>query len=155
MNTPGNPRRVIASQPGGANANPNLLGERLYASLKNAERNANRLGRTNGVLSLGGVVASAATTALTGWTGVAGPITGDSMFDWRLACILAAVLGFISTVSMGLSQQARIGDRLARSNECIGRLKSLEFALAAQTQSAQDLWKEYAEILKQYPQELR
>ncbi|HEX2981643.1 MAG TPA: cellulose biosynthesis cyclic di-GMP-binding regulatory protein BcsB, partial [Anaerolineaceae bacterium] len=40
-------------------------------------------------------------------------------------------------------------------NLCIGRLKSLEFALAVQTQSAQELWKEYADILKHYPEELR
>jgi hypothetical protein len=107
------------------------------------------------VLSLGGIVASAATTALTGWTGIAGPITGNSMTDWRLACLLAAILGFFSTLFMALGQQTRTGDRLARANECIGRLKSLEFALAAQTQSTQDVWKEYANILKQYPQELR
>ena len=155
MQTPGRPNHTPASPAGEANANADLIGERLNMSLQNATRYAGRLSKTNGVLSLGGIVASAATTALTGWTGVAGPVTGNSLADWRLACILAAVLGFFSTVFMAVSQQSRIGDRLARANECIGRLKSLEFALVAQAQAPEEVWREFTDILRMYPEELR
>lgn len=155
MYPPADPRAASPAPPNRAGANPDVLGQRLSSSLRAAERFANRLSKTNGALGLGGIVASAATTALTGWTGVAGPLTGNSMTDWRLACILAAVLGFFSTLFMAISQQSRLGDRLARANECIGRLKSLEFAFVARTQSLPELWKEYGELLKQYPEELR
>jgi hypothetical protein len=155
MHTPANPGGASATSAGAANVNPDVLGQRLTASLRTAERYTARLSKTSGALNLGGIVASAATTALTGWTSVAGPVFGDSVSAWRLTCILAAVLGFFSTVFIAVSQQTRLAERLARANECIGRLKSLEFALAAQTQSLQEVWMEYAEILKKYPEELR
>lgn len=153
MNTPVNP--AVPTGPPAGGVDPRLLGERVSRSLQQAESYAGRLGRTNGALSLGGILTSAAMTAVTGWTSVAGPVFGSSVAAWRLTCILAAVLGFLATVFMAVSQQLRLGDRVARANECIGRLKSLDFSLEAQTQSPQELWKEYANILRQYPEELR
>jgi hypothetical protein len=155
MNAPGYPAGSHPPQRGEARVDPRLLAERVSRSLERAESYAIRLGRTNGSLSLGGIVTSAALTALTGWTSVAGPVFGSSVSAWRLTCILAAVLGFLSTVFMALSQQLRLGDRLARANECIGRLKSLDLSLFSNAQSVEEIWKEYSEILRQYPEELR
>lgn len=131
------------------------LAERVSRSLNQVENYANRLAKSSGAYSLGGIVASAGATALTGWTSVAGPIFGDSVLAWRITCIIAAILGFFTTIFMSISQTQRYSERLAHANECIGRLKAVQFALEFGAGDTQETWQEFSLILRQYPEELR
>ncbi len=131
------------------------LAQRVSAGVQQVETYISRLKRVHNTLSFAGIFSSAATTLLTGWTSAAGPLWGNDVSAWRLTCIAAAVLGFLTTLFMGVNQQLQGRERLSRAQECLGRLKSLDFALLTRTQNLQDAWKDFADILRKYPEELR
>jgi hypothetical protein len=64
---------------------------------------------------------------------------------------VAAVFGFATTLSVALNQQLRIGDRLSRSNECLGRLKFVDFAVDTGSRPWDEVVREYEEIVRAYP----
>jgi hypothetical protein len=134
---------------------PVLLTQRIQESLRQAEQKAASLQRSYNTLNLTGIFSASATTLLTGWTSAAGPVMGSGVSAWRMTCIIAAFLGFITTASMGISQQLRLNDRLSKSNECLGRLKSLDFSILSGSQQWREITTEYAAILRDYPEVLR
>jgi hypothetical protein len=87
-------------------------------------------------------------------------IGGNAMFPqaaaqvddggWKLACLLAAIFGFVATVSGVFKKQ--FDDRLAQGNQCVGRLISLDLALTTGSGSWEETNKEYGEILKAFPE---
>ncbi len=74
---------------------------------------------------------------------------------WQAACIVAAVLGFITTICVSFSQQLKIGDRLLHSNLCAGRLKLLDTAIATGSRGWDEISKEYEEVVKTFPDSIR
>jgi hypothetical protein len=46
-----------------------------------------------------------------------------------MACAVGAVFGFATTVSVGLNQQLKLGERLSEANQHLGRLKFLDVAM--------------------------
>ncbi|MBN1248130.1 MAG: hypothetical protein JXC32_10765 [Anaerolineae bacterium] len=111
-----------------------------------------RLRRTNAGLLISGIVSSAVSTLITGITAAQGPIVGSGTEGWRLACIVAAVFSFGTTVSVGLNQRLKIGERLAETQQCAGRLRALRVAIATSTREWDAIAKEYEEIVRSYPQ---
>jgi len=126
------------------------LTQRINDSLKKAETYTLRLRKTNTRLVVGGIVGSSFSVLVAGGTAIQGPMVLTGIEGWRLACILAAILSLVSTVSIGLMQQLKIGERVPEGLLCIGRLKALDLALTVEEREIDAVAKEYGEILKEY-----
>ncbi len=133
------------------------LAASVKASLGIAKTKTAGFRKTDSQLFVANVVAPAAATLLAAVTAAVG---GDSLFaqaatqseggGWRLACIVVAILSFIGTVSSMFKKQ--FDERLAQGNQCVGRLLSLDLALATGSRSFEEAAKEYGEIVKSFPE---
>jgi hypothetical protein len=119
-------------------------------SLRKAKEYTSGLRRKNTRLLITGMVCSAGTTLVAGGTATAGPVVGEGDAGWRIACIVAAVLAFASTVSTALTTQLKFDERLSQGNQCVGRLRALEVAIASGSENWEETAKEYSEIVKSY-----
>ena len=129
----------------------------VKASLSTAKNKTADIRKTDSQLFVANVVSPAAATLL---AALAATIGGNKMFvqaaaqsedgGWRLACILVAIFGFIATVSSMFKKQ--FDDRLAQGNQCIGRLLSLDLAIATGSSNWEEASKEYSEIVKTFPE---
>ena len=75
--------------------------------------------RTSTRLLVASMAFSGASTLVAGITSAGGPILGSGIESWRLACIVAAVFGFSSTISSGAFQQLESTDWLSNVKECL------------------------------------
>ena len=130
----------------------NALARRVEASLQKAEGIVSGLKKANTRLLVAGMASSAAATLVSGITAAQGPVVGAGIGGWRIACIVAAVFAFASTVSTGLSQQLKISDRLSQGAQCVGKLKSLDIVITTRSRGWEEIVKEYEEIAKTYPE---
>ncbi len=128
------------------------LGQRVRASLQKTEERTAGLRKANTRLLVSGMASSAASTLVAGITAAQGPIIGEGAEGWRVACIVAAVFGFVATVCTGLTQQLKISDRLSKGNQCLGKLRSLDLAITTSSRSWEEIIQEYQEIVKGYPE---
>ena len=124
----------------------------VKGSLQNGQERISGLRKTHLWLLIGSIVSSAATTIVAGVTSAAGPVVSEGIAGWRLACIVAAIFGFVSTVCVTLAQELKIGERLVQGSQCVGRLKALDVAIVTGSQSWEEIAKEYGEIIKIYPE---
>ena len=129
-----------------------VLKRRVKASLRKAEEIASRLRKTNTRLLVAGIASSAVSALVAGITAAQGPVFGEGTEGWRVACIIAAVFAFISTISTGLNQQLKISDRLSAGTQCVGKLKSLDVVIATGSRHWEEIVKEYEEIARTYPE---
>jgi hypothetical protein len=97
------------------------------------------------------MISSTAVTLVAGITAAVGPVAGTGVEGWRMACIIAAILGFVSTVSTGLSEQLKISDRLSEGRQGVGKLRYLDVVITTGNKSWEEITKEYEEIAKAYP----
>jgi hypothetical protein len=125
--------------------------QRVRGSLNKAEEYVSRLEKVNTRILVLGVTSSSAAALVTGVTAASGPIVGEGIPGWRLACIVGAVLAFVSSVFVGLNQQLRIGDRLSEGHQCSGRLRFLDLAIETGSRDWDDITKEYEAIVTAYP----
>lgn len=107
--------------------------------------------RKNKSLLLASMTFSGASTLVAGITSAGGPIIGSGIEGWRLACIVATALGFISTISTGISQQLEISDHLLEGSQCVGKLKSLDMSITIGSRTREEIIKEYEQIAESYP----
>ena len=121
-------------------------------SLRRSEERASGLRKTNARLLVASILSSAATALVAGGTAAVGPLVGQDVAGWRIACIVAAVLAFTSTVCTALTQQLKIGDRLTAGNQCVGRLRSLDLAIVTGGHTWEEITREYADIARTYPE---
>jgi hypothetical protein len=128
------------------------LQEMVKNSLREAERIASQLRKTNTRLVFAGISSSAACTLFAGLTAARGPLLREGPAGWRLACIISAILAFAATLCIGLDQQLRINDRLSTAYRCVGRLRSLEVIITTGGRSWQEVTSEYAEIEGAFPE---
>jgi hypothetical protein len=119
-------------------------------SLRKAQEHTSGLRKTNTRLIITGMVCSAGTTLVAGGTAVTGPVVGVEDAGWRLACIVAAIFAFASTVCTALTTQLKFDERLTQGNQCVGRLKALDLAIFARSENWEQVTKEYGEIVKAY-----
>jgi H+/Cl- antiporter ClcA len=133
-------------------ADRQVFADRVKESLQRAEGHAARLRTMNTRMLVSGVVTSAVATLVTGVTALGGPVVGEGIPGWRLACIVGAIFAFLSSLFVGLNQQLRVGDRLSQGTECAGRLRFLDLAIATGSREWDDITKEYEAILTTYPE---
>ncbi len=127
------------------------LTENVKVNLRRANGMIANYQHTNTWLLTATIVSSAASTLVAGLAATIGPPMGIEAAGWRAACILAAIFGFIATVSTGLSQQLKISDRLFESKQAMGRLRYLDVVMTTGSKSWGEITKEYEEIAKAYP----
>jgi ABC-type uncharacterized transport system substrate-binding protein len=132
--------------------NRDALTQSVKKSLKKAEEIISGRKKTNTGLLVAAMTTSAASTLVAGITAAQGPVIGTGIEGWRVACIIAAVFGFASTVSTGLSQQLKVNDRVAEGNQCASKLRSLDVGITTGSRNWEEIVKEYEEIAKSYPE---
>lgn len=128
------------------------LTESVKASVRKAEEIVAGIQKTNNRLLITTIASSAVTTLVAGVTAVTGQAAEIGTEGWRTACIIAAVFGFVSTVSTGLSQQLKISDRLAEGKQGVGKLRYLDVVITTGSKSWEEITTEYEEIAKAYPE---
>jgi hypothetical protein len=133
-------------------ADRDLFARRVKDSLVRARRYAERLRKINTRLLIAGVVTSAAATLVAGLTAATGPLVGEGIPGWRLACIVAAGFGFVSTLAVGVHQQLGVSDRLANGHQCLARLTFLDLAIDTGSRDWDDITKEYEAIVTSFPE---
>lgn len=126
------------------------LTEMIGASLQKAEETVAGLRKTKNRVQITTLFSSGAATLVAGLTSAVGPSAGIGTEGWQLACILAAVFGFVSTVGSGLSQQMKYGDRAAEGKQCLGKLRYLEVVINTGSKELAEVTAEYQEIVKTY-----
>jgi len=123
----------------------------IKSSLVKTEKAVSSHRRKNKSLLIASMTFSGASTLVAGITSAGGPIIGSGIEGWRLACIVAAVLGFISTISTGVSQQLETSDHLLEGTLCLGKLKSLDMSITIGSRTREEIIKEYEQIAESYP----
>ena len=119
-------------------------------SLRKAQEITSSLRRKNTRLLITGMVCSAGTTLVAGGTTAVGPVVGEGDTGWRIACIVAAVLAFVSTVATALTTQLKYAERLTQGDQCVGRLRALDVVIVTGCGNWEEIIKEYGEIVKAY-----
>ncbi|MFN2285072.1 MAG: hypothetical protein ACK2UQ_11670 [Anaerolineae bacterium] len=125
---------------------------RVKDNLQKAKTLTANLRKSNSRLLVSSIVTSGASALVAGITAAQGPIVGEGIPGWRIACTVAAVLAFAAAVCTGLVQQLKISERLAEGNQCFGRLNALDVAMVMGNRNWEELTKEYEEIVKTYPE---
>jgi len=131
--------------------NQQKLEEHLKSSLRQAEGKLAGFRKSHIRLVTASVLSSGVTTLIAGVTAAVGQALQIGTEGWRTACIVAAIFGFVSTVSTGYSQQLKTSDRLAEGKQCVSQLKYLEAVLTTGSKSLPEVAKEYEDIVKTYP----
>ena len=126
--------------------------ESVKASLRKAGEIVSGYRKKKNRLLFAAMISSTAATLVAGVTAAAGPTADIGTEGWRTACIIAAIFGFISTVSTGLSEQLKISDRISDGSQGIGRLKYLDILITTGNKSWEEITEEYEEIAKAYPE---
>lgn len=96
------------------------------------------------------LVSSGAATLVAGITSAAGEAAEIGIEGWRLACIIAAVFGFVSTISSGVIQQRNLNDRLSDGKECLSRLRYLNTVIVTGSRELSEISREYEELAVKY-----
>ena len=125
---------------------------RIRESLQRVEERAIRLRRRDTWLMVSGVVTSSVATLITGVTAAIGPVVGEGISGWRLACAVGATFAFLSAVTVGLDRRLQTSDRLAAAHQALGRLRFLDIAADTGSRTREEITKEYEEIFKAYPE---
>ena len=126
------------------------LTEIVGKSLQKAEEAVANLRKTKNRVQITTLFSSGAATLVAGLTSAIGPSAGIGTEGWRMACILAAIFGFVSTVSSGLSQQMKYSDRLSEGKQCVGKLRYLNLVINTGSKGLEEIATEYEEVVRTY-----
>jgi len=123
----------------------------IKASLHKAEKIVSGYQRNHTYLVITNIASSAGATLIAGVTAATGQAAGIGIEGWRLACILAAIFGLVSTISTGLTQQLKISDHLVEGRQGLGRLRHLDVVITTGSISWEETARQYEEIAQEYP----
>jgi hypothetical protein len=126
------------------------LTEIVGTSLQKAEGVVANLRKTHNRVVVTTIFSSGAATLIAGITAAVGPSAGIGTEGWRTACILAAIFGFLSTASSGLSQQMKYTDRLSEGKQCVGELRYLNVVIGTGSKDLDEITRKYEEVVKNY-----
>jgi len=127
------------------------LSKSIEASLRKAERIVADFRKTNNRIVITSIVSSGTATLVAGLAAALGEGADIGTDGWRTACIIAAIFGFVSTVTTGISQQLKISDRLSEGKQCVGKLRYLNVATTTGRSNWEEISKEYEETVKTFP----
>ena len=128
---------------------------RISEHIRAVAKRGAALRKLHTLLIVTSLVSSGLTSLLTGVTAARGPIIGSGTQGWQLACLLAAVLSFVGALCTGLTQQMRVGERLAKTLECLGHLRALDASVIAERRADTEIATEYESLLRTYGDVLR
>jgi len=126
----------------------------IQESLLKSEKNYLKLKKTNSRFIMISLIASVLATLLAGLTAFTGPIAGQGPPAWKWTCGIVAVFTATATIFTGMHKQLLISDRLVKSLECKGKLKSLSFTLHQEEYNKDEVVKEYKRIVELYSEYL-
>jgi len=129
-----------------------LITKKIKSNLHKAQKFVTNRKRTNTRLLVASMAFSGASTLVAGITSAGGPIIGSGIEGWRIACIVAAVFGFTSTISTGAIQQLESTDRLSKGKECLSKLRSLDLGITTGKKSWEEIITEYEGLAITYPE---
>lgn len=130
------------------------LSQMIKDNLSRAEQHSSTLRKTNMQLMIAGTTSSALTTLVAGGTAALGPVIGQGIPGWRLACIVAALLAFVSTLVTSLNQQLKLNDKISQGDQCVRRLRMLHMSLATGASNWAEITKEFDDITKSFPEHI-
>jgi hypothetical protein len=128
------------------------LADSIKASLRKAEGIVFAYQKNHTRLQTMTIVSSAGATLVAGITAAAGQAAHIGTEGWRIACILAAIFGLLSTVSTGLTQQLKISDRLLEGRQGLSKLKHLDVVITTGSVGWDQIAREYEGIAQEYPE---
>jgi hypothetical protein len=128
----------------------NLI-ESVKASLRKAEGIVAGYQKNNSTLLITTIVSSTGATMVAGVTAAVGQAASIGTEGWRIACIIAAVFGLVSTVTTGLSQLLNISDRLSEGRQGLAKLRHLDIVITTGSIGWEEIAREYEGIAQEYP----
>lgn len=129
---------------------PERIVQNIAKSLDQSVNMTREITRLNSVLFLTSIVSAASTTLITTLAAAQGPVVGAGTTGWKLSCGIAASFGFVATLAEGLKHQTN--DRMTRSRLCIERLRLLDISLRHSKRPVEEIDREFAEIVRAYPE---
>lgn len=126
----------------------------IQESLLKSEINYIKLKKTNSRYIMISLIASVLATLLAGLTAFTGPVAGQGPVAWKWTCGIVAVCTATATIFTGMHKQLSVSDRLTKSLECTGKLKSLSFTVQQEDYNKEEAVKEYKRILELYSEYL-
>ena len=125
--------------------NQNQIDQQIQASFQKATAQRKKLERNSTRYTITGIILSALATFVAGVPSLMGePIIADS---WRITCTVAAIITLATTIVTSVQTQVAKPDTLARSSECVGRLRALLLDLQAQDVDYEQVRKQYQAVL--------
>ncbi|MBS1518455.1 MAG: hypothetical protein JSS91_10255 [Bacteroidetes bacterium] len=121
----------------------------IQQSLDKAELNYHKLKKTNSRFIFISLIASVIATLLAGVTAFTGPVAGQGPPAWKWTCGIVAVFTATAAVFTGLHKQLTVSERLSKSIECRGKLKSLLISLQ-EGGNKDEVITEYRKIIEVY-----
>jgi hypothetical protein len=135
-----------------ASVDRDALAQLIKDTLSKAERHSSTLRKTNIRLMIVSTTSSALTTLVAGGTAALGPLIGQGIPGWRLACSVAALLAFVTTLTTSLNQQLKLSDKVSQGDQCVRRLRLLHMSLATGASNWEEITKEYDDITRTFPE---
>ncbi|HEX6070962.1 MAG TPA: hypothetical protein VFZ18_14100 [Longimicrobiaceae bacterium] len=129
-----------------------FLLQRIEQHLRSAEAAYQRLRRANLSLLTASLAATGLATVVAGLTAATGPLAGQGPPAWRWTCGAIAVVTALSGVFTGLLQHLRLPERSAQALSCAARLRALHVALGLSRRDADEVAREYEEVVAQFPE---
>ena len=125
--------------------NQNQIDQQIQASFQKATAQRKKLERNTTRYTITGIILSALATFVAGVPSLMGePVITDS---WRITCTVAAIITLATTIVTSVQTQVAKPDILARSSECVGRLRALLLDLQAQDVDHDQVRKQYQAVL--------
>jgi uncharacterized membrane protein (DUF485 family) len=125
--------------------NQNQIDQQIQASFQKATAQRKKLERNTTRYAITGIILSALATFVAGVPSLMGePIIADS---WRITCTVAAIITLATTIVTSVQTQVAKPDTLARSSECVGRLRALLLDLQAQDVDYDQVRKQYQAVM--------
>jgi hypothetical protein len=128
------------------------ISELLTANIARVDQYVARTRAQNNRIMLTSISASGISTLVAGLTSAVGEAAQIGVAGWRMACIVAAALGFVATITAGVSQQRNLAEKVSTGKECLSRLKYLNTVMAMGTKPAAEVSQEYQDLVVRFPE---
>jgi len=123
----------------------NQIDQQIQASFQKATAQRRKLEKNTTRYTVTGIILSALATFVAGVPSLMGePILADS---WRVTCTVAALITLAVTIITSVQNQVAKPGVLARSSECVGRLRALLLDLQTEDVDYDQVRKQYQSLL--------